>query len=88
MDLLERLTWAQIRERYPDRWVVMVDHDWQEDRSRYNTARVLACGASRADAVAQARPTLDVYEGFGYRYTGTIRGPLFQLKQLELRLER
>lgn len=25
-----RLTWEQIRERYPDRWVVMADHDLQE----------------------------------------------------------
>jgi hypothetical protein len=40
MDSSERLTWQQIRERYPDQWVVLVDHDWQEhDLTRYNTAR-------------------------------------------------
>jgi len=85
MDISERLTWQQIRERYPDQWVVLVEHDWQEhDLSRYHTARVLACGASRAQTVAGARPALDAYQGYGCRYTGTIRGPIFQLKQFEL----
>jgi hypothetical protein len=85
MNDLERLTWEQIRERYPDRWVVLVDHDWQEDDlARYNTARVLAYGSSRAEAVARARPALDAHRCYGCRYTGTIRGPMFQLKQLQL----
>jgi hypothetical protein len=85
MDTSERLTWPQVRERYPDQWVVLVDRDWQEhDLSRYNTARVLACGASCAEAVARARPALDAYHGYGCRYTGTIRGPMFQLKQFVL----
>jgi hypothetical protein len=85
MDTRERLTWQQIRERYPDQWVVLVDHDWQEhDLARYHTARVLAGGASRAEAVARARPTLDAYRSYGCRYAGTIRGPMFQLKQFVL----
>lgn len=85
MDLSERLDWQQIRERYPDQWVVLVDHDWQEDdASRYNTARILACGASRNEALAHAQPTLETYDCYGCRYTGTIRGPMFQLKQFTL----
>jgi hypothetical protein len=85
MDISDRLTWEQIRERYPDQWVVLVQHDWQEhDPTRYNTARVLACDASRAAAVARARPALDAHHSYGCRYTGTIRGPMFQLKQFEL----
>ena len=85
MDISERLTWQQIRERHPGQWVVLVDHDWQEDDlTRYNTARVLACGALRAEAVARARPALDAYRCYGCRYTGTIRGPMFQLKQFVL----
>jgi hypothetical protein len=85
MDISERLTWKQIRERYPDRWVVLVEHDWDEhDLSRYNTARALACGGSRAEAIAHARPALDTYDCYGCRYTGTIRGPMFQLKQFLL----
>ena len=80
MDTSERLTWQQIRERYPDQWAVLVDHDWYRG-TLYNTARVLACGASRAEAVARAQPALAAYDGYGCRYTGTIRGPMFQLKQ-------
>lgn len=69
MDTSERLTWPQIRDRYTDQWVVLVDHDWQEhDLTRYNTARVLAQGASRAEAVARARPALDAYQSYGCRY--------------------
>ena len=86
---LERLTWPQIRERYPDQWVVLVDHDWDEqDLTRYTTARVLACGASRADAMAQAGPALDAYGGCGCRYTGTILGPMSQLRQFLLEQQR
>lgn len=89
MDTPERLTWPQIRERYPDQWVVLVDHDWLEhDITRYNTARVLGCGTSRADAMAQAGPALDAYEGCGCRYTGTILGPMSQLRQFLLEQER
>ena len=85
MDISERLSWRQIRERYPDQWVVLVEHDWQEsDIARYNTVRVLACGASRAEVMAHARQALDAYHSYGCRYTGTIRGPMFQLKQFEL----
>jgi hypothetical protein len=85
VDASERLTWPQVRERYPDQWVVLVDHDWhKDDPTRYDTARPLACGASRAEAIARARPALDSYEGYGCRYTGTIRGPMSQLKQLLL----
>ena len=85
MEISERLTWPQIRERYPDQWVVLVEHDWDEvNLSSYTTARALGCGASRAEAIEHARSALDAYDGYGCRYTGTIRGPLFHLKQFEL----
>ncbi len=82
---LERLTWPQIREQYPDRWVVMADHDLDEgDPGLWKTARVLAQGATRGEAVGRAREALNEYQFYGCRYTGTIHGPLSQLKQLEL----
>ena len=85
MDTSERLTWPQLRERYPDQWVVLVDHDWHEhDLTRYNTAQVLARGVSRGEAVANAEPALGAYQSYGCRYTGTIRSPMFQLKQFVL----
>jgi hypothetical protein len=85
MDLSERLIWQQIRERYPDQWVVLVEHDWDEIYlGTYKTARALACGGSRAEAIANARPALDAYDGYGCRFTGEIRGPMFELKQFKL----
>lgn len=85
MDNGERLTWQQIRERYPDRWVVMADHDVDErEPVSWTTARVLAQGATRGEAVGRAREALNGYQFYGCRYTGTIRGPLSQLRQLEL----
>lgn len=30
MDTSERLAWQQIRERYPDQWAVLADHDWHD----------------------------------------------------------
>jgi hypothetical protein len=85
MDTGERLTWPQIRELYPDQWVVLVDHDWDENKvASYTTARVVAQGPSRAAAVANAQPALDARRSWGCRYTGTIRGPMFQLKQFML----
>jgi hypothetical protein len=81
----DRLTWPQIRERYPDQWVVMIEHDWDEhDLASYTSARVLSQGSSRAEAMSRARPELDTYQSYGCRYTGTIRGPMFQLKQFTL----
>jgi biotin carboxylase len=88
MDISERLTFQQIRERYPNQWVVLVEHDWDEvNLSSYTTARVFACGGSRAEAIARARPALDAYQCYGCRYTGTIHSPLAQLKQFELERE-
>ncbi len=85
MDSRERLTWQQIRERYPDQWVVMADHDLEEhDPIAWKTACVLAHGATRGEAVGRAREALNDYQFYGCRYTGTIRGPLSQLRQLEL----
>jgi len=87
MQKSERLTWPQIRERYPDQWVVLVEHDWQGNLTIYNTACVLACGSSRAEAYARADPALAAYEGYGCRYTGPIRGVPSHLKRLRLELE-
>jgi hypothetical protein len=74
VSLGERLTWDEIRERYPDCWVVMVDHDWQaQNITELKTARVLATGATRAEAKAHARPMLDTYRAWGCHFTGEPR---------------
>jgi hypothetical protein len=63
----------------------MADHDLQEhDPTAYTTARVLAHGATRGEAMGRAREALKAYHFYGCRYTGTVRGPLSQLRALEL----
>ncbi|HWO25075.1 MAG TPA: hypothetical protein VNO30_40330 [Kofleriaceae bacterium] len=72
----ERLTWKQICERYPEQFVVLVDHDrLPHDAAGFTTARVLAVGSSRAEATERARPQLDSIYEWGCHFTGPIRGP-------------
>jgi hypothetical protein len=74
----ERLTWEQICERYPEQFVVMVDHDWQPDNvTEFKTARVIGVGSSRAEAKERARPQLDFVREWGCHFTGLLRGPRF-----------
>ncbi len=69
-----RMTWSEIRELYPDRWVVLVEQELHaDDNSQLHTARVLASGASRAEAVQRAYPAVRVYASYGCRYTGARR---------------
>lgn len=76
MDIDERLTWKQICTRYPEQWVILVDHDWQPHNvTEYKTARVIAIGHTRAEAKERARPRLDSFYEWGCHFTGPIRGP-------------
>ncbi|HWU90996.1 MAG TPA: hypothetical protein VN253_27210 [Kofleriaceae bacterium] len=70
-----RMTWNEICDRYPDQWVIMVDHDWQAHNvTEFKTARVLATGATRAEAKARARSALETYRAWGCHFTGSARG--------------
>jgi len=72
------MTWKQIREHYPQQWVVLVDHErLPQDIAGFKTARVLAVGDSRADATERARPALDAILEWGCHFTGPLRGPRF-----------
>jgi hypothetical protein len=74
----ERLTWEQICERYPEQWVVLIDHErLAHGGAGFKTARVLAVGSSRAEAKERARPQLDSIYSWGCNFTGPIRGPRF-----------
>ena len=74
----ERLTWEQICERYPEQWVVLIDHErLPHDLAGFKTARVLAVGSSRAEAKERGRPQLDSISSWGCHFTGPIRGPRF-----------
>ncbi len=73
----ERLTWDEVRRRYPDQWVTLVDIDWvNETDFEFRSAIAIGHGAHRRLAIAEAHPQLDRYPGFGCYFTGRIRAPL------------
>jgi hypothetical protein len=68
--LSEPATWSEICERFPDQWVALVALDWVDEGDRpFRTALVAGCG-SRAEALAQARPLLKLFERIGPLFTG------------------
>jgi DNA primase len=73
----EPLTWAEIRERYPDQWVCLIEIDRiEEDNFEFRTARVAGHGKTRREPLDQARPLRDRYEEIGHYYTGRIVAPM------------
>jgi hypothetical protein len=75
----ERLTWKQIRERYPDEWAVLVDRDWDDDHDidcATGTAVVIGHFKSRKDASPFIKASFQHYNRIGSYWTGEIRGPI------------
>lgn len=78
--LSEPLTWPQIRERYPDQFVFLLDIDRPEGwSSGFRTARVAGAAKTRRDAIEQARPRRDGYHRFAFRFTGELTRPMADL---------
>ena len=81
-NLSEPLTWAQICERYPDQWVVLVEVDWVEKDEdnltfEFHSARVATHGPTRREPLMQARPLRARYPEMAHRFTGPVRTPLY-----------
>ena len=73
----ERLTWDEVRERYPDQWVMLVDFDDVNDTDfDFRSAAVIGYGVHRKDVFEQARPLLDRHTSFGCFFTGRVRAPI------------
>jgi hypothetical protein len=77
----EALTWAQICERYPDEWVVLVEVDWVEKDEdtltfEFHSARVASHGPTRRAPLVQARPLRARYSEMGHYFTGQVRAPM------------
>jgi hypothetical protein len=70
----EPLTWAEICERYPDRWVCLVEIE-RRDRTKFEfrTARVIAHGRTRREPLELALPWWDHYDEIGHYFTGSQR---------------
>ena len=71
--ITEPLTWAEIRARYPDEWVCLVEMDCIHPRGfEFRTARVIGHGKTRGAPVEQALRWRDHYDVIGHYYTGRI----------------
>ena len=76
-DAPERLTWDQVRERYPDQWVMLVDIDnVNETDFEFRSALVIGHGPGRKDVFARVGPLLDRYTSFACLFTGRVRAPV------------
>lgn len=74
--LTEPLTWSEICQRYPEQWVCVVESVWDEPRGyHFRNARVVGYGATRRDALAQARRWWEQYKEIGHYFTGKLVAP-------------
>jgi hypothetical protein len=73
---VERLTWKEICERYPDEWVVLVDTDWQDlDNFEFDRAVVLCHAKGRSEIYRHAKPLLTEVMDAGIFFTGRVSAP-------------
>jgi hypothetical protein len=73
----ERLTWAQIRQRYPDQQVYVIDPERShETHPDFLSAIVVGAGATEDEAFAQAEPYWKAGHMIERRFTGRSKKPL------------
>ena len=73
----ERMNWSEIRRRYPDQWVVLVDADWIDDHNfEFGDAHVFAHHERRSEATRDMGAACRSFENVGCFFTGRIRGPI------------
>jgi hypothetical protein len=66
----EPLTWAEIRDRYPDQWVCLVEIDEINDTDfEVRTAHVVGHGKTRIAPLEQADPFIKQYKNFAHYHT-------------------
>jgi hypothetical protein len=76
----EPLTWGEIRERYPDQWVCLVEMARIEEHDfEFRTARVVGHGKTPREPLDQARPLRERYTEIGHYYTGRLVGPSLRI---------
>jgi hypothetical protein len=74
----ERLTWEEIKSRYPDEWVLLIEFDEREDKddADWDSAIVAAHAPRRAEAYANAREIVERHKHVGFFFTGRVRSPI------------
>ena len=73
-----RLTWPEIRDRYPDQWVVLVDLDYVDEvNHEIRTAVVAGAAPTRRGSFASASGVPSKNNHFAHRFTGRVVPPGF-----------
>lgn len=70
-----RLTWSQMCELFPERWVVVADAV-RANETELRSAVVLGHFKRRKDASPRIQTASDGYSEIGCYWTGKIRGPI------------
>ena len=73
MVITERLTWGELRRRYPDEWVMLVELRWLDDALASGIA--IGHGAQRSLAIANGLPMFAPERTFACFYTGAAEPP-------------
>ena len=79
----ERLTWAQIRQRYPDQHVyVILPERIHPTYPDFVSAIVVGAGATDDEAFAPAEPHWHPWQSIEHRFTGRSKKPLLRPPQI------
>jgi hypothetical protein len=69
----EPLSWDEICAQYPDQWVCLVEMEFGDPLDPdVQRARVVGCGKTRKEPLAQARPWRTRYPEIGHFFTGPL----------------
>ena len=72
--MAERLTWDEIKSRYPDEWVALVDDDWPEDQGVPCAGVVYAHSPVHSQLIEMQKHLTDA----AIVWTGMTRGEMLQ----------
>lgn len=79
----ERLTWAQIRQRYPDQHVYLIAAERPDPTyPDFLSAIVVGAGATDDEAFAPAEPYWKAGQMIEHRFTGRSKKPLLRPAQI------
>ena len=73
-----RMSWEEIRQRFKNRFVLLVDFDWivRNPLFTFRSAVVLAYARKHLDALYACDPIDERYREIAVRFTGPLTGPI------------
>ena len=70
----QRLTWEQIRTKYPDQWVALADVEYMDDDGINVKSAVVVCSMAGCDYVEQRLKFMREGKQYEYERTEDTRG--------------